>query len=482
MKSKRRPLSIKWKFFLSLLLFAGVLLLLLWLLQVVFLESFYKFYKTREIRRTAEVVAENIDDGQIGSLLEQISRQQGISAAIVDPQDMTVLRRQEGLGREADFASQEQLQLCYEKAWENGGTYLAQKQGSVPGKEHHFSGWVPPGQGMLETILCATLVDSQQGERLVVLTSQITPVGSTVEALRAELVCISAILLVFALVLALWVSRKVTGPIVRINTDDNMVSDDYLVSRSFTVMRSIYDQYQRDYGGETEEPDPDNETNGNSSTPPPSTNENPNASGEPVEEDPEAKPVVYLAFEGDLNDSTGQILDILQESGYQATFFVTGRLHAGNVEYLARAAAAGHTIGNNLDGYAGVGAGFQDLAQEAAATTEAVQAVIKTRPRLLMVPGGSASLTQEEVDALVESGYRLWDGSFETQAQTAGAIYSACLSHLEGASGHVVLNLRSSPENAEALSSLVDYFRSNGYEVRPITDVVASINQILDKR
>ena len=111
MKSKRRPLSIKWKFFLSLLLFAGVLLLLLWLLQVVFLESFYKFYKTREIRRTAEVVAENIDDGQIGSLLEQVSRQQGISAAIVGPQDMTVLRRQEGLGREADFASQEQLQL-----------------------------------------------------------------------------------------------------------------------------------------------------------------------------------------------------------------------------------------------------------------------------------------------------------------------------------------------------------------------------------
>ena len=279
-----------------------------------------------------------------------------------------------------------------------------------------------------------------------------------------------------------FVPGNLLGPIVRINTDDNMVSDDYLVSRSFTVMRSIYDQYQREYGGETEEPDPDNETNGNSSTPPPSTNENPNASGEPVEEDPEAKPVVYLAFEGDLNDSTGQILDILQESGYQATFFVTGRLHAGNVEYLARAAAAGHTIGNNLDGYAGVGAGFQDLAQEAAATTEAVQAVIKTRPRLLMVPGGSASLTQEEVDALVESGYRLWDGSFETQAQTAGAIYSACLSHLEGASGHVVLNLRSSPENAEALSSLVDYFRSNGYEVRPITDVVASINQILDKR
>lgn len=279
-----------------------------------------------------------------------------------------------------------------------------------------------------------------------------------------------------------FVPGNLLGPIVRINTDDNMVSDDYLVSRSFTVMRSIYDQYQRDYGGETEEPDPDNETNGNSSTPPPSTNENPNASGEPVEEDPEAKPVVYLAFEGDLNDSTGQILDILQESGYQATFFVTGRLHAGNVEYLARAAAAGHTIGNNLDGYPGVGAGFQDLAQEAAATTEAVQAVIKTRPRLLMVPGGSASLTQEEVDALVEGGYRLWDGSFETQAQTAGAIYSACLSHLEGASGHVVLNLRSSPENAEALSSLVDYFRSNGYEVRPITDVVASINQILDKR
>ncbi len=91
------------------------------------------------------------------------------------------------------------------------------KAGERAGQGAPFFRLGPPGQGMLETILCATLVDSQQGERLVVLTSQITPVGSTVEALRAELVCISAILLVFALVLALWVSRKVTGPIVRIN-------------------------------------------------------------------------------------------------------------------------------------------------------------------------------------------------------------------------------------------------------------------------
>ena len=165
MKSKRRPLSIKWKFFLSLLLFAGVLLLLLWLLQVVFLESFYKFYKTREIRRTAEVVAENIDDGQIGSLLEQISRQQGISAAIVDPQDMTVLRRQEGLGREADFASQEQLQLCYEKAWENGGTYLAQKAGERAGQRAPFFRLGPPGQGCWRRSCAPHWWILKQGER-----------------------------------------------------------------------------------------------------------------------------------------------------------------------------------------------------------------------------------------------------------------------------------------------------------------------------
>ena len=83
--NKKRSWTIKWKLFLYLCLFAGVLLLLLWLLQIVFLESFYKAYKAREIQKAAETVAENMDNNQLSSLLKELSTQQGIDSLVADP-------------------------------------------------------------------------------------------------------------------------------------------------------------------------------------------------------------------------------------------------------------------------------------------------------------------------------------------------------------------------------------------------------------
>ena len=220
MKNKtRRPLSIKWKLFTYLCLFAAALILVLWLLQVVFLESFYKAYKTREIRRMAGVVADNIDNGEIGALLRQIGGQQGISVVIADPDGMEVLRMQEGMRPDPDLGGAQTLQQVYEAAVENGGSYVRQQALQDPqALGGPFRGWRPDwGRFRKETLLCARVVDSQQGERLIVLTSEITPVGSTVEALRAELLCISAFLLLLSLGLALLISRKVSAPIIRIN-------------------------------------------------------------------------------------------------------------------------------------------------------------------------------------------------------------------------------------------------------------------------
>ena len=53
---KHEKISIKWRIFIFLLIFIVILLVILWLLQVCYLDSFYKYVRTK----TAENVREEV--------------------------------------------------------------------------------------------------------------------------------------------------------------------------------------------------------------------------------------------------------------------------------------------------------------------------------------------------------------------------------------------------------------------------------------
>ena len=53
---KHEKISIKWKIFCYLLIFTGILLVVLWLVQICYLDTFYKTIKNREaVQLTSEV-------------------------------------------------------------------------------------------------------------------------------------------------------------------------------------------------------------------------------------------------------------------------------------------------------------------------------------------------------------------------------------------------------------------------------------------
>ena len=55
---KHEKISIKWKIFLYLLGFTAILLVVLWLIQICYLDSFYKMIKTTEVKQvTSEAIA-----------------------------------------------------------------------------------------------------------------------------------------------------------------------------------------------------------------------------------------------------------------------------------------------------------------------------------------------------------------------------------------------------------------------------------------
>ena len=50
---KHKKLTVKWKIFAYFLVFVALILIILWLFQTVFLDTFYKAIKTAQIKASA---------------------------------------------------------------------------------------------------------------------------------------------------------------------------------------------------------------------------------------------------------------------------------------------------------------------------------------------------------------------------------------------------------------------------------------------
>lgn len=239
-------LGIKWNLFISFLAFSGVLLILLWLFQTVFLDSFYRSIKTGSIVHTADVLASNIDHTELDMLVSRIAQETDICIRIIDSNGNEVSSADIGQACIIHRMPISELWNYYGTASNAGGSYLEHFDRNAFKNDRyddrHFVGPVPPkDNGMLDTIIYARTVTLADGTAAVILLNTIlTPVTSTVDTLRIQLFYISGILILLSLVLALVMSRRVARPIIRINdTSKKMAGGDYGVTFQASGYREI---------------------------------------------------------------------------------------------------------------------------------------------------------------------------------------------------------------------------------------------------
>lgn len=67
-------LKLKWKIFLSFLGFCGLLLLILWLFQTVFLKDMYRLIRTGEMNKAIALVEENINKSNLQDILFELEQ------------------------------------------------------------------------------------------------------------------------------------------------------------------------------------------------------------------------------------------------------------------------------------------------------------------------------------------------------------------------------------------------------------------------
>ena len=273
--------SIRWKTFCIFLIFAIVLLGVLWLFQIVYLNDFYKIIKRREtetvLSQIEELVRNKEDDSDT---IEEIAASHNLGIFITDRFGNTLYN--------ADYIPNSHIAgmpryifgLFYDTAVANGGKAVVEYKGSEMQKDSQegfliqqlignqesveiISGATPEsengeinqGEGRVgytisgrenttisefrqnigddraESVIYVSIVENDHRQTVVMINSVLTPIDATVTTLEAQLKMISIIMVVFAFVLAVVNSKSVSRSIISLNDGaKKLAQGDYSVT------------------------------------------------------------------------------------------------------------------------------------------------------------------------------------------------------------------------------------------------------------
>lgn len=228
-RDKRPRTKIRTKIMAGFLVFTVVIAVLLWVLQILLLNPFYSSIKKREVRAAAQAITAHLESDELDRLLRNLVIDKDMSVLITDSRG----RRLYGYTKSTLSASYLETYNAYDLIEVFNFTHTH--------GDHYLSGYeqpLPSGEIKNGIIYAATPADSQGNYYLILLDAQITPVDSTIDTLKIQLVWVTAVMLLLGTLLAVWIARHLTRPIEAINRGARQMADgDYSIRFAETGSR-----------------------------------------------------------------------------------------------------------------------------------------------------------------------------------------------------------------------------------------------------
>lgn len=201
-KKLKKGISIKWKLIILLMCFSAAIIILLWLFQVVFLDSFYKSIKINGVRSCADKIERADNFGTDSGLIWTLAGENDSCIMLLD---------RDG----AELYSADRFMDCVIHKMSSWERYLLIEQAEETGEWvsyaqiKYFGGWQPK-ETSAQSIIYVKLLDRNTA---VLINARISPVDSTVQTLRVQLYYITGALAALSIVMALIISKLVDRPI-----------------------------------------------------------------------------------------------------------------------------------------------------------------------------------------------------------------------------------------------------------------------------
>ena len=88
-------MSIRWQLFGYLTLLLGVLLVVLWLFQVVFMDRFYKSIKTKEIIEVGRTINRNFGNSNISEIMNTLAERRNLCIVLTNSEGYPIYTKNE---------------------------------------------------------------------------------------------------------------------------------------------------------------------------------------------------------------------------------------------------------------------------------------------------------------------------------------------------------------------------------------------------
>lgn len=216
-KRLKKP-GIRAQVMLGFVVFTAVIVALLWFFQITLLNTFYKAIKTVEIREISDSVVDMLNDGASMNDFIQITYDTNVSILLADKNGVNISSSPNARSGVLERFNQWDCQRLFLEVKAAGGSVLEDNITDASGGRD------------LSILYARTVTLSNGGEYLVLLSSSVVPVDSTVETLKVQLWCLTAVMILMAFVLAMVIASRLSRPIERINASAKQLAQgDYAI-------------------------------------------------------------------------------------------------------------------------------------------------------------------------------------------------------------------------------------------------------------
>lgn len=197
--------------------------------------------------------------------------------------------------------------------------------------------------------------------------------------------------------------------------------------------------------------------------------------------------VIYLTFDdGPSSETTPKILDILKEEGVKATFFVTNN---GPDSLLKREYDEGHAIALHTAShdYQKIYSSTDNYFSDLKIVSDRVKRVTGTESFIIRFPGGSSNTVSRKynqgimtvlTNEVLNRGYRYYDWNVDASdawscaknnvLDKKGCVYNNVVNNLSKGKANIVLMHDIKYHTVDALRSIIQYGKNNGYTFEAI--------------
>lgn len=237
----RHYLPLNFKLLCYFLLFGFAIVIVLWVFQTFFLESFYTATKSSQVEKNAQVISKSIEENKnaLGTI-ENVASYNSLSVYVYDSTSLFTLKyccEYDNPVSNLNFQYHD-VYSYYKLAEENDGHYLFitsnYKEDSIKGKferqffeeysssdtaERNTVRYASAPDKNVQNMVYTDIINLQDGsECFLIVTSSITPLTNTVEIVRDQLAIVSVVFVLLAVIISLYASYRIAKPISKTNT------------------------------------------------------------------------------------------------------------------------------------------------------------------------------------------------------------------------------------------------------------------------